>query len=133
MKTIIAGSRSGMKYMDVITAFVRFQEVIGPVTEVVCGKAQGVDTYGEKVANARRIPVKHFPADWNKYGKGAGPIRNREMAGYADALLAVWDSKSNGTRDMISQATRRGLKVLIYLPHKKEFYEPNADYIKPLI
>ncbi len=39
-----------------------------------------------------------FAADWNKYGKKAGPVRNRKMADYAEALIAVWDGKSRETR-----------------------------------
>lgn len=57
--------------------------------------------------------LKIFPADWDKYGRRAGPIRNREMAEYADALLAYWDGKSRGTKNMIEEARARGLKVSI--------------------
>ena len=55
--------------------------------------------------------IKRFPADWGKYGKKAGIIRNRAMAEYADALLAYWDGKSSGTRNMIEIARELGLKV----------------------
>lgn len=66
------------------------------ITEVVSGVAHGVDKLGERWAQAHKIPVKQFPAQWNKYGNAAGPIRNREMAEYADALIAVWDGQSRG-------------------------------------
>lgn len=65
------------------------------------GAARGVDTMGENIAFIQGIPVKSFPADWDKYGKRAGYLRNREMGLYADVLLAVWDGSSRGTKMMI--------------------------------
>lgn len=71
------------------------------ITEVVCGMAISVDRLGEQWAINRSIPVKEMPADWNRNGKAAGPIRNREMAKYADAAIIIWDGFSDGTRNMI--------------------------------
>lgn len=68
---------------------------------------------GEGWAKRKGIPVKRFPADWNQYGRRAGPLRNREMARYADALIAIWDGKSRGTRSMIDEALREGLEVYV--------------------
>jgi hypothetical protein len=45
-----------------------------------------------------------IPADWNRHGRGAGYIRNKEMAEIGDGLLAFWDEESCGTQDMIKQA-----------------------------
>lgn len=55
-----------------------------------------------------------FPADWNAHGKAAGPIRNQQMAQEADVLIAFWDGKSRGTKDMIEKATRAGLDMHVY-------------------
>ena len=55
--------------------------------------------------------MRVFPADWDKYGKRAGYLRNVQMAEYADALLAFWDGESRGTKNMIDEALSRGLKV----------------------
>lgn len=68
---------------------------------------------GELWAKKHGIPVAPFPADWNKFGKRAGAIRNADMAMYADALVAVWDGKSRGTRDMIKKAEALGLKFYV--------------------
>lgn len=47
------------------------------------GGARGADRLGEKFAESCSFPFRRFPADWDKHGKSAGYIRNREMAIYA--------------------------------------------------
>ena len=71
------------------------------ITEVVCGMARGADTLGRIWAETMELPVAKFPADWEKYGKAAGPIRNKQMADYADAAIVfIWDG-SRGSKNMI--------------------------------
>jgi hypothetical protein len=101
-KLIIAGSRNVTDIALVYKALDYFNFNEGNVAEIVSGGARGVDTLGEQVALALGIPVKRFPADWDKYGKSAGYKRNQDMANYADALLAIWDCFSKGTYHMIS-------------------------------
>jgi len=83
------------------------------ITEVVSGGASGVDALGERYAHENGIPLKVFPADWAKHGNAAGPLRNKEMAIYADALIALWDGQSKGTRSMVGYANMRKLKLYI--------------------
>jgi hypothetical protein len=104
MKVIIAGSRSVDDYSLIVQAVERSGYNI---TEVVCGCAVGIDRLGEQWARANNIPIKEMPADWNRNGKAAGPIRNREMAEYADAAIVVWDGKSPGSRNMVENMIRR--------------------------
>lgn len=111
MRTIIAGSRGITEYSIVLQAII---ESDFKVTEVVSGTAEGVDRLGETFAHIGNIPCNRFPADWKKYGKSAGMIRNEEMARNADALIAVWDGKSKGTKGMIDIARLKGLKVFVY-------------------
>lgn len=111
MKTIIAVSRGITDFQVVLDAVILSEF---NVTEVVSGTAKGVDQLGEKIAATFRLPVKRFPADWDKYGKSAGMIRNKQMGDYADALIAVWDGKSRGTKQMIEYAKSKGLKVFVY-------------------
>lgn len=85
----------------------------GEEISILSGRASGADTLGEKYAAERGYKVLYFPADWEQYGKQAGPIRNRQMADNADALIAFWDGKSRGTKNMIEEAQKRGLKVAI--------------------
>ena len=115
MNVIVAGSRS---ITDIKIVAQAINESGFDVTEIVSGTARGVDVLGEEWAKSKGIPVKRFPADWEGLGKGAGFIRNAEMAEYADALVAIWDGKSRGTKNMIEQAKSKGLKV-----HVKEIAE----------
>jgi hypothetical protein len=84
------------------------------VTEVVSGMARGVDTLGIDWAVENWLPWKEFYADWKHYGKSAGYKRNEEMAIYADALVAIWDGKSKGTKHMIDLANKHGLIVYVH-------------------
>jgi glycerophosphoryl diester phosphodiesterase len=114
VKTIIAGPRNFNDYNKLLKVFLLYPDLEKNITEIVSGKAKGVDTLGERWARENKIPIKSFPADWNKYGNSAGPIRNLQMANYADALIALWDDISKGTGDMIEKAKNKGLKILIY-------------------
>lgn len=114
MKTIIAGSRTITSYQEVQLAI---EASHFKITEVVSGCAQGPDTIGQMWASNAGIPIKKFPADWDKFGNAAGIIRNTEMAKYAGpdgALIAIWDGQSSGTRSMIALARKYGLKVFVH-------------------
>ena len=82
--------------------------------EIVSGAYyRGADKLGEQYAKERGFKITRFPANWNKYGKAAGPKRNEQMANYADALIAFWDGKSRGTKNMIDFAEQLGLDLKI--------------------
>ena len=81
--------------------------------EIVSGTCKGADILGENYAKDNNLPIKQFPADWDKHGKKAGYIRNKEMAEYATHLIALWDGESKGTKMMIDLAKRNGLKVRV--------------------
>jgi len=113
IKVIIAGGRD----FDDIEGLYEVMDVLYgdiPKVEVVCGMARGADELGAHWAGYAGAPVKKFPADWDKYGKGAGYIRNEHMAQYADVLVAFWDGKSKGTKNMIQKAFDQGLEVHVY-------------------
>lgn len=88
--------------------------------EIVSGTAKGADTLGISFAEAYGHNVKHFPAEWDKFGKSAGYIRNKQMAEYVSyrkgygALIAFWDGKSKGTKHMIDLAKEYGLDTFVY-------------------
>jgi hypothetical protein len=114
MKVIIAGSRDITDFKVVLYAM---DKCGFAVTEVVSGRCRGADKLGEEWASLKGIPVKPFPAKWNENGyfvRNAGFKRNQEMAIYADALVALWDGQSKGTKHMIDTANARHLKVFVY-------------------
>ena len=80
---------------------------------IVSGHATGADSLGERYASENGLSVELHPADWQRHGRAAGPIRNEEMASVADALIAFWDGQSRGTKNMIDTANAKGLKVAI--------------------
>ena len=82
-------------------------------TAVLCGEARGPDTWGRLWAEQQGIPVISYPAGWERYGRSAGMIRNREMINAADEVLALWDGKSKGTGQAIALAKRRGIPVYL--------------------
>lgn len=81
--------------------------------EVISGMAIGADTLGVRYAREKGYKVIEKPANWNLYGKGAGPRRNKEMAQIGDILIAFWNGqiKNSGTANMILQAHRQGLEI----------------------
>ena len=80
---------------------------------IVSDHASGADALGERYAQERGYETEVYPADWKTNGRAAGPIRNAQMAAVADALIAFWDDKSRGTKNMIDTATKRGLQVAV--------------------
>lgn len=119
MRCIIAGSRSITDPRQVAAAVAASGF---DITEVVSGTARGADQLGELFAEEHGIPVRRFLADWNRYGKRAGMLRNLAMLECAAAapegggLIAVWDGRSPGTRHTIEHARKAGLPVYVYFP-----------------
>jgi predicted Rossmann fold nucleotide-binding protein DprA/Smf involved in DNA uptake len=81
---------------------------------VISGGARGVDSEAEQAARARGLAVEIFPADWRKYGRGAGMRRNREIIARADVVLAFWDGVSPGTQHSIQLAKMLGKPVQVF-------------------
>ena len=117
MKVIVAGSRS-VTSKSVVFELLNMVSI--GVTELVSGAASGVDTLGEEWAKEQGIAIKQFPADWEKLGKRAGYVRNEQMAEYADALIAIWDGVSPGSKHMIDVARNKDLSVYVVTVGLKE-------------
>ena len=112
MKTIIAGSRTFMDYKLLLSKVDHYRKD-HEITEIVSGGADGADHMGELYAHSNGITLKVFPADWKTHGRAAGPIRNKQMADYADCLIAVWDGQSKGTKNMIETMHKQKKPVYI--------------------
>lgn len=110
MRVIIAGSRDIFE-PDLLEAAIRDSGF--NITEVFSGTARGVDRLGERWAAQRGIPVRQFPAQCGQYSRAAGMIRNQQMVDEADALIALWDGRSPGTRGTIRMARAKGIPVFV--------------------
>ena len=115
IKLVIAGGRD----IDESLAVTIINEAMVDLGLVACinvveivhgGCPNGVDA---AVAKHFRgvVPMRVFPADWQKHGKAAGPIRNAQMAEYGDELLLVWDGKSRGSASMKREMEKAGKPI----------------------
>lgn len=114
-KVIIAGSRGFSNYKllkEKCNRFLREKRKDSNVI-IVSGHARGADTLAEKYAQDEGFSLEIYPAQWKKYGKGAGFRRNEQMAEIADALIAFWDGKSHGTKHMIDIMNEKNLLVKV--------------------
>lgn len=122
MKLIIAGSRTINPSVIFVDSIICNNDL--KVTEIISGTAGGVDRAGERYAiqynemgiryhnpTVNNLKLTKFPADWEKFGKAAGHIRNKQMADYADALLLIWDGTSSGSKNMKETMLKLGKPV----------------------
>lgn len=122
LRIIVCGGRNFNDYdrmkdeIDkIIAKFNRYVQEI----EIVSGHCAGADQLGEQYARERGYPCKVFPANWEKYGRSAGPIRNSEMIKYAlkvnvPIVVAFRSPRTKGTNDTIKKATKMGFKVFVF-------------------
>lgn len=82
---------------------------------VVEGEARGADTLAREYAERHGLDVLPFPALWDKHGRAAGPIRNRQMLveGKPELVIAFRGPNSRGTQNMIDQAKKAGIEVVV--------------------
>jgi hypothetical protein len=110
MRTIIAGSRTVKDVHEVMAAI---ESCPWEVTTVLCGCAKGPDTLA-LVWAGEETPVEFFPPNYELHGSSAPHVRNGEMVKNAEALIAIWDGTSNGTRHVITLARKAGRAIHIH-------------------
>lgn len=108
MKTAIIGSRSISDYGFVSNELQKYT-----ITHIVSGGARGVDTLAERYAKDNNIPRTVYKPDWKRYGKAAGPIRNRTIVDDVERVIAFWDGTSRGTLDATNYA--KSINKLTYM------------------
>jgi len=116
VRLIVAGTRTFKDYqhlertLDKLLANLMKQ---GKTIEIVSGGARGADLLGELYAINRGLALRRIPAEWERFGKAAGHIRNQKMSWYGTHLAAFWDGESGGTKNMISTARQDGLATRV--------------------
>lgn len=114
MRILITGSRKWTDYTTIFNALEKYNHnhtANDPVI-VISGNAKGADTLAEKAARNLKYRLELYPADWNKYGKAAGMIRNRQMIQTGiDICLAFPTKESIGTWGCMREAKKAGIPV----------------------
>lgn len=114
MRVIICGTR---RWTDRAMIEERLYDLVmdaprGEEITIVHGGARGADRIAHQEAQKAGLLVEEHPAEWERYGKAAGFIRNKEMAELgADLCIAFWDGRSSGTAHMMGEARRAGIPV----------------------
>ncbi len=114
MKVLVCGSRDYDDPLKILsTLSPRF---LAGETTIIHGDANGADRIAGHIAKSIGMTVVAVPAEWEKYGKSAGPIRNRKMLDMNPDLVLAFHpdiEASKGTKDCVREAERRGIKVEI--------------------
>ena len=114
MRIVISGCR-GASAVDFIER--TLCGYLGSGDLVVTGGCSGVDAIAHNFARRLFCKTEVVPADWDKHGRAAGPIRNAEMIKDADMLIVFWDGDSRGTKNAIDEARKRRVETHVhYLP-----------------
>lgn len=114
-RVVVAGSRDfnnypeAEKYIDLCILKIKGRYSL----VFVSGNCKGADLIGEKYAKEHGYEIEIFPAEWKKYGRAAGPIRNEKMAEISDYVICFWDGKSRGTKNMIDMARKFNKEIRI--------------------
>lgn len=112
-KIAVVGSRGFDNYDMVKRTLLNVMYHYGTF-EVVCGCAKGADKLGECFALEYGLKIHKFIPDWDKYGKSAGMVRNREMSDIADMVIAFWDGSSRGTKHMIEYSVPNKKNIFVF-------------------
>ena len=125
MRVLICGSRDFKDY-EKICYFMSGVIAQGyQPTVVISGTASGADTLGEKWAAENKVAVERYPANWTKYHKAAGPIRNQQMLDAKPDLIFGFPTRpediGNGTKDMLSRGCKVGIPT---------FYASGEEWIR---
>ena len=106
-----------------------------PDLVLIEGGANGADILSADIGRYLGIKVLEFKADWNRFGRGAGPIRNQQMLdeGKPTAVMAFHPDLKNsrGTLDMVKRARRANLPVTWLDDRGNTIASPELDeYLK---
>lgn len=116
MRILVCGDRNWTK-KRVIYNVLKFMQIVTNLECIIEGEARGADKLSRICAEQLGIKVIKFPANWKKYGKAAGSIRNMQMLkeGKPNIVLAFHNNieQSKGTKHMVSIARKNGIRVRV--------------------
>ena len=84
-------------------------------TEIISGGAMGIDACAREYANSHGIKLTEFLPEYEKFGRSAPLKRNITIIENAELVLAFWDGKSHGTKFVIENCKRLGVKARVLL------------------
>lgn len=108
MRLLVTGGRDFNNQPEVTKLLSKLQ----PAT-LIQGGATGADYQAAQAAESLSIEVEEYPAEWSKYGRGAGYIRNKQMLEEGQPDLVVAFPGGKGTGSMIAEAKKAGIPVLL--------------------
>lgn len=112
MKVLICGGRGLELATSWFNMLSQYDEQYGPFDHVIHGGAAGGDNIAKEWAAIHKLPVTEYKANWKRYGKRAGPLRNRRMLDEGKPELVVALPGGRGTADMIERAQGAGIRVI---------------------
>lgn len=119
-KIIICGGRhfDNYDFLElVLDQFIENNNIDTDNVEIVSGCCEGADTLGEVYASTHNIDIVKFKPSWEKYGRAAGPIRNKQMIDYIKdsenpCVIAFISKKTKGTKNTIGLAKKNNIPVI---------------------
>ena len=107
MRVIVCGGRD-FDDVEFVVHYLNHVHEWNPISCVIAGAARGVDTFAELWADLMGIPKEIYPADWDRHGKAAGPIRNQEMLDKSRPDMVMAFPGGRGTAHMFKIASEHG-------------------------
>ena len=121
MKLAVVGSQTFSSY-DTLSIVLDEIRKLYEITVIVSGGAKGADSLAEIYAADNNITTDIYPAEWDKYGKGAGFIRNKTIWDNSDLGVAFWDGKSKGTAHSFKLSEKQSKILYVFDFVKPHFY-----------
>jgi PP-loop superfamily ATP-utilizing enzyme len=111
MKVLVCGGRDWSDTKKTYDTLDKINKEYG-IDVIIEGDARGADRMAGYWARKNRIDLKLYPADWDKYGKAAGYIRNQQMLDEGKPDLVVAFPGGKGTAMMVDIARKAGVHVI---------------------